>query len=368
MTSLSRHTCLLSHSQDIEFGAAPDRERTATDPFRAYAIFRMTISSCTPLGQRSPLVQLSAPIPLAADLNPNPDSSALPKSSTSEESMPPPPKRQRPDDSIAAPEAPVAAVHPPVVAPPSVEEPLAEEPLVEASAGEVANVLSPLDLSFVVFGNDTDEGKIIKSVLSAPHSRRKPEKMLQAAFPGLSVPQITQLVDMPCFDVFCHKKGGLMEYAIADAKKACRKLIELADEHGSALRVWGCGGAMDRIVQISSLTGFVQADNMRPLSGARKPSAWAELGIRSSECVSGGKASSINLTSSSDGTGTYRFEIWRNDECATHFFLGVYPHPGCLSWGAVESRPHEHAKFLRDLANGTPSQEHVIKINADEFP
>ena len=51
----------------------------------------------------------------------------------------------------------------------------------------------------------------------------------------------------------------------------------------------------------------------------------------------------------------------------THFFLGVYPHPGSMSWGAVESRPHEHAKFLHDLANGTPSQDHIIKINADEF-
>ena len=125
---------------------------------------------------------------------------------------------------------------------------------------------------------------------------------------------------------------------------------------------------MDRIVQISSLTGFVQADNMRPLhfhyTLRRK---WEELGIRSSDSTAK-YVGSLNLTSSANGTGTYRAEIWRNGTCTTHFFLGLYPHPGSMSWGAVQSRPHEHAKFLRDLTNGTPSQEHVIKINADEFP
>ena len=133
--------------------------------------------------------------------------------------MEPSPKRLRPNDSIAAHSAHVAAVHPPVVTPPSVEEPLAEEPLVEASAGEVENVISPLDLSFVVFGNDTDEGKTIKSVLTAAHSRRKPEKILEAAFPGLSAPQITQLVSMPRFDVFRHKKGGGKSDAITDTTR-----------------------------------------------------------------------------------------------------------------------------------------------------
>ena len=58
--------------------------------------------------------------------------------------------------------------------------------------------------------------------------------------------------------------------AIADAKTACKKLIALADEHGSNLRVWGCGGGMDPIVQISSRTGFVQADNMRPITFPNK--------------------------------------------------------------------------------------------------
>ena len=125
---------------------------------------------------------------------------------------------------------------------------------------------------------------------------------------------------------------------------------------------------MDRIVQISSLDGFVQPDNMRPLNHGPSPLAeWKSLGIRPSHTVTNNRCKSINLTSSANGTGTYRVEIWRNNAYVTHFFLGVYPHPGSLSWGAVESRPHEHAKFLRDLANGTPSQEHVVKINADNI-
>ena len=321
----------------------------------------MTISSCTPLGHRSPLVQLSAPIPLAAELAPNQGPSALHNPSASE-AMEPPPKRLRPSDSIDAPDAPPAAVDPPVVYPPL------DEPLVDASAGEVEHIISPLDLSFVVFGNDTDEGKIIKSVLAASHSRRKPEQMLKDAFPFLDESEITRLVRMPCFDVFRHKKGGSKDEAIADVKKAYRKLIELADEHGTNLRVWGCGGASDRLVQLSSLNGNVQPDNMRPLTAACAPSTWQKLGICPSDTIHpDGRCSSINLASSSKGTGTYRVEIWRNSACVTHFFLGVYPHPGSMSWGDVENRPHEHAKFLRDLANGTPSQNRVIKINADEF-
>lgn len=56
---------------------------------------------------------------------------------------------------------------------------------------------------------------------------------------------------------------------IADAKTTCKKLVALADKHGTDLRIWGCGGGMDRIVQISSLTDFIQADNMRPLNGPK---------------------------------------------------------------------------------------------------
>ena len=265
---------------------------------------------------------MSAPIPFAAELAPSHGLSALLNPSTSKDSVPPP-KRQRPDDPVAASDAPVAAVNPPVVAPPPAEEPPADE---KPPVGEVD--ISPLDVAFVVFGNDTDEGKIIKSVLAAAHSRLKPEKMLRSAFPFLTEPDIDGLVQIPCHDVFRFKKGGNKAEAMADAKEACGKIIELADTHGSKLRLWGCGGGVDRIVQISSLTGFVQADNMRPLNGAKSPRMWQELGIRNSECVSNGRCASVNLTSSSNGTGTYRGEIWRNGVCTTHFFLGVYPHPG----------------------------------------
>ena len=75
----------------------------------------------------------------------------------------------------------------------------------------------------------------------------------------------------------------------------------------------------------------------------------------------------MNLTSSANGTGTYRAELWRGGQRVCSFMFGVYPHPGSLSWGAVESHPEEHRKFLRSLATGTPLQPHVIKFNADDL-
>jgi hypothetical protein len=79
---------------------------------------------------------------------------------------------------------------------------------------------------------------------------------------------------------------------------------------------------MDPIVQISSRTGFVQADNMRPITFPNKLSGWAELSIRPSVTIApDGRSGSINLTSSANGTGTYRVEIWRNDACVTHTLL-----------------------------------------------
>jgi len=84
---------VLRYDDELEFGCAPDFERTTDNPFRAHAYFRLAMAQCTPLGQRSPLVQMSAPIPLAAQLAPSQGPSALPNPSTSEELMPPPPKR-----------------------------------------------------------------------------------------------------------------------------------------------------------------------------------------------------------------------------------------------------------------------------------
>ena len=35
------------------------------------------------------------------------------------------------------------------------------------------------------------------------------------------------------------------------------------------------------------------------------------------------------------------------------FMIGVYPHPGSHSWGDVESRKQEHAKFKTLMDNGS---------------
>ena len=80
-----------------------------------------------------------------------------------------------------------------------------------------------------------------------------------------------------------------------------------------------------------------------------------------------GQCNSINLVSVANGTATYRAELWRNKQLVTHFYIGVYPHPGCHSWGAVEGHPLEHRTFLCSLAAGTPIQTRVIKFNADDF-
>ena len=153
--------------------------------------------------------------------------------------MEPPPKRMRPDDSIAAPDAPPAAVLPSpaadlsVVAPPPAAEPLAEAPAVAPT-----DVLSQ---HWHVFGNDPNDASGIRSVLLAEHSRGKPEAMVRAAFPHLSDEdgEVASFVEMDASNVFRHKKGGGKDDAIADAKTTCKKLIELADKHGTNLRELG---------------------------------------------------------------------------------------------------------------------------------
>ena len=98
-------------------------------------------------------------------------------------------------------------------------------------------------------------------------------------------------------------------------------------------------------------------------ASARRPSLWEQQSAASKTSQCG----SVNLTSSANGTGTYRAELWRGGQRVCSFMFGVYPHPGSLSWGAVESHPEEHRKFLRSLATGTPLQPHVIKFNADDL-
>ena len=124
----------------------------------------------------------------------------------------------------------------------------------------------------------------------------------------------------------------------------------------------------DRMVQCSLKTGTFDHRKMRPAKLPAKPETWDALGFRKSPTVQpDGRVNSVNLSSSADGTGTYRVEIYRAGSKVTHFFLGVFPHPGSQSWGDVETSTKKQAKFLCNLAAGTPLQEHVIKINADDY-
>ena len=191
--------------------------------------------------------------------------------------------------------------------------------------------------------------------------------MVSAAFPFLTPVQVRKFIaDMEAFDIFKNKKGGTVVQAKADAWDACRRLVELAEIHGSQLVVWGCGGGMDRLVQISTTTGFIEPDKMRPLSYSANQAVFQALGIRHHQ-LADGSSGTLNLSSSSDGTGTYKVEILRKGAVTTTFFLGVYPHPGSMSWGSVETRTSEHIKFLTALATGNPAQPHVVRIDADLF-
>ena len=130
---------------------------------------------------------------------------------------------------------------------------------------------------------------------------------------------------------------------------------------------------MYRIVQSSSLTGFVNTANIRPLNFPLRPEDWEALGVRPSphpNVDASGRKKSVNLSSSADGTGTYRAELWRRgqadeeDTFVKAFMIGAFPHPGSLSWGAIDSPAGEAmaVKFLRDLASATPAQANVVKF------
>ena len=233
-------------------------------------------------------------------------------------------------------------------------------------AASGATTVDILKQWWVVFGNDPNDAAGVRNVLLAAHSAGKGEVMVSAAFPLLTPVQVAQFIDMEAFDVFKNKNGGTIPESIADAKAACRRLVALAEMHGSALRVLGCGGGMDRLVQISTTTGFIEPDKMRPLTYIANQAVFTALGIRHHQ-RSDGRYGTLNLSSTSDGTGTYKVEILRKGAVTTTFFLGVYPHPGSMSWGSVETRTSEHIKFLTALATGTPAQPHVVRIDADLF-
>ena len=243
----------------------------------------------------------------------------------------------------------------------------------------------------IVCGNDPIDGAGIRNVLLAAHSRGVADRMLKNAFAFLTSTEVINLIQhMECFDVFSRKNGGKKAEAIADARSATRLLIEYVegyydedgewvDGFGDNTILWGSGGGADRVfVQSSMQTGWVEPLHVRPLNFMAKPSEWDRIGVlktldwiemelRNRANRVEGPVNSINLLSSDNGTGTYLVELWRHGQLKHSFMLGIYPHPGSLSWGSVENRPHEHAKLLRDLVLRTPSQMHIIQINADDF-
>ena len=66
------------------------------------------------------------------------------------------------------------------------------------------------------------------------------------------------------------------------------------------------------------------------------PAQWQELGIRASPTLGqDGRCVSINLDACSDGTATYKVEIYDKGVFKTHFFLGVFSHPSLDVWRHV---------------------------------
>ena len=68
-------------------------------------------------------------------------------------------------------------------------------------------------------------------------------------------------------------------------------------------------------MQISSLTGWVDPDKMRPLNSTQTPARWDSCGIRKSpgweqQMKKHGQCAPVNLTSSGNGTGTYRAGLY----------------------------------------------------------
>ena len=243
-----------------------------------------------------------------------------------------------------------------------------------------------LDLGWAVLPNDPHDRTGVLGVWQAGHSRGKGERMLASAFPVMLTAQIQEMLQMPCFDVFRFKKGGTKSQSIEDARTTIHTAIEYVegcydddDEWvpgcGNNAVLWGCGGAADRALaqcSMASAEGYINPDNMRPLNFNSRPEWWDALCFRKSldwenQALTGGQCKSINLASSGDGTGTYRAELWRGGQLVHTFMIGIYPHPGSQSWGDVEDRAQQHDKFLRDLAFRTPSQTHIIRINADDF-
>ena len=284
--------------------------------------------------------------------------------STSQEDMDPQSKRLRLNECVSTPAMPLAPTN----------------LLKAAGDGDDRRAEELLNLTWAVFGCDSKDAKGIRNVLVAEHSDGKTQAMVRSSFEFLNDEQVETFVDMKAFDVWQHKSGGTKPQCITDMWTTKVEIEELAQIHGENLRLWFCGRGGDRVVQSSMLDGWVMPTRTRPTTANETPDKWDELSILKSpnweaqvaelkmqkpNQPSQWRCTSVCLPSTADGTGTYRAELWREGKFVTHFFIGIYPHPGSMSWGDVQTRPHEHRKFLNDLASGTPSQKHIVKFNAD---
>jgi hypothetical protein len=323
------------------------------------------------------------------------------------EEMDPLSKRQRLNECVSIPAMPLVAEEPSIDVPPPANEPFGQE-IIErlASFADPRTLLtmtrvckswhavlmfdqqrfdermsaSIQHLGWAVWANDPVDRRGVETVFAADHVHGKGERMVKSAFPLLSGHQIAVFLQMPASNVFKEKKGGTKQESVDCTWSTISDVIEHVQQYGDSTTIWGCGGASDRAFAQCSMQpgadGFINPNNMRPLNGSEKPATWDGLGFRKTpgweEQVSKkwgkkGFCKSINLFSTANGTGTYRAELWRGGQLVHVFMIGIYPHPGSQSWGDIQDREEHHKKFLRDLAFRTPSQTHVIRINADDF-
>ena len=104
------------------------------------------------------------------------------------------------------------------------------------------------NLGWSVWANDPHDRTGILGVFEAGHSRGKAERMIESAFPFLSLDQSIQLIEMPSYDVFRRKKGGTKDQAIEDAWSTISTIVELVEGYDEIRlrRRWRMGSGLRR--------------------------------------------------------------------------------------------------------------------------